>query len=988
MKIRNIIENISSQQRGVGQLPADFDPPQTSPQLNGPYPGRNATRGYLVGEDQEPGTVFEPGIEKTAEYRQGYSAPKTAQNPHQEGTRPWARWLKGRIDKIGPRSAQQGFAPRAVSASTAGVAEGSDDIWGPAGRFAGDEKTDIGMTLDKIAVGDQVQYHGRKVRVKQLYKDRARVSDRSREWDVRLSDLNRLGQGVREGSKIAVDRKTGRYYDPDKELDKLLNQNRAQFQGMAAIEKAQKSAQKAKPKKPDVKEAYVSGGYGYSIAPGKKPEIQQKSPKPSWRLNRDGTYTDMNSGITYYRDGSVKKDVAEQGVSEAGVTWHGTRSGREEAAMTDHTVYDAKQYLKANYPVVKTYNVRRAEPGFRILKRPDELRKSEAHIVGVDGAVDYLQLERNAMMSGSSQWSASIGSSWSVYENTSNGIAIIYYQDRGMGSDSITVAGKTPKIQAQARQVFIDAGVLPEPKPRAGRSVDKQGGLREMDRRGFLKQAGKIGAAAVAGSLGVAGTATAADPQRLVVFMNDGSADGKKFDITDFEGADDRQKIRRFNRLIDDWSARNPDVPQPSYVVKRGDKTIFTSQIIGNPSPSAGLREFDAGESGFGPWRLYQRLDPRSEPELIGKYDSLAAAEDEMQEQIFYAAQRNALFYYDIIDGTDERVGGFDPDESADSLRRSRKIQGLEESGWNPLDDERREQRTMDQERERFRRDELEAELGDEEQRAQQIMRGTWYVIIDGRTWQRQGEPVAFQGKNAARRAGQTIKNRTPERTVTITQTLPTTENSDISEAPLDLDLIKRAQGGMAGTNLDPDSERLRDQPYGYRDRAKSTFDPMARLDKGAVNSIERALGIKWPKHRAWQGTVKVDESRDQHYVQLFREAVAAGMTSEDVLTTMKRRLGDYLQDVATAIRKDPDLVDKIPQAVDQIGPAVRTLKTDDGHEIRIHGNEDDGFRVSIRNRTIPSRFRSLDEAEIATEMYCARRRQAAQLNDDYRDEA
>jgi len=162
----------------------------------------------------------------------------------------------------------------------------------------------------------------------------------------------------------------------------------------------------------------------------------------------------------------------------------------------------------------------------------------------------------------------------------------------------------------------------------------------------------------------------------------------------------------------------------------------------------------------------------------------------------------------------------------------------------------------------------------------------------------------------------------------------------------------------------------------------------MARLDKGAVNSIERALGIKWPKHRAWQGTVKVDESRDQHYVQLFREAVAAGMTSEDVLTTMKRRLGDYLQDVATAIRKDPDLVDKIPQAVDQIGPAVRTLKTDDGHEIRIHGNEDDGFRVSIRNRTIPSRFRSLDEAEIATEMYCARRRQAAQLNDDYRDEA
>ena len=55
MKIRAILENISPEQRGVGQLPADFDPPNTSPQLSGPYPGRNATRGYLVGEssDQE-----------------------------------------------------------------------------------------------------------------------------------------------------------------------------------------------------------------------------------------------------------------------------------------------------------------------------------------------------------------------------------------------------------------------------------------------------------------------------------------------------------------------------------------------------------------------------------------------------------------------------------------------------------------------------------------------------------------------------------------------------------------------------------------------------------------------------------------------------------------------------------------------------------------------------------------------------------------------
>ena len=336
-----------------------------------------------------------------------------------------------------------------------------------------------------------------------------------------------------------------------------------------------------------------------------------------------------------------------------------------------------------------------------------------------------------------------------------------------------------------------------------------------------------------------------------------------------------------------------------------------------------------------------------------------------------------------------EQEKGKPPIEPKDQMVGVAKVtKGVAEGGYNPLDDERREQSRMDAERRKFKRDELAAELGGEEQRAQQIMSGTWYIVIDGQVWRRGGQPVTFPGRDAARRAGQTIKNRTPERTVTITTRIPAAENSDLAEAPLDIDLIKRAQGGMSGTNQDPDSERFRDQPYGYRDRAKNTFDPMARLDKGAVNSIERALGIKWPKHRAWQGTVKVDESRDQHYLQMFREAVAAGMTSEDVLTTMKRRLGDYLQDVATAIKKDPDLVNKIPKTGDQIGPAVRTIKTDDGHEIRIHGNEDDGFRISIRNRTIPSRFKSLDEAEIATEMYCARRRQATQLRDDYVDEA
>jgi len=106
---------------------------------------------------------------------------------------------------------------------------------------------------------------------------------------------------------------------------------------------------------------------------------------------------------------------------------------------------------------------------------------------------------------------------------------------------------------------------------------------------------------------------------------------------------------------------------------------------------------------------------------------------------------------------------------------------------------------------------------------------------------------------------------------------------------------------------------------------------------------------------------------------------------TEDVLSTMKKKLGDYLQDVATAIKKDPDLIDQIPGTVDQIR-AVKTIRTDDGHEIKIHGTEDDGFRISIKNKNLKTEFRDLDEAVLAAEMYCARRRQQT-LEADYIDE-
>lgn len=147
----------------------------------------------------------------------------------------------------------------------------------------------------------------------------------------------------------------------------------------------------------------------------------------------------------------------------------------------------------------------------------------------------------------------------------------------------------------------------------------------------------------------------------------------------------------------------------------------------------------------------------------------------------------------------------------------------------------------------------------------------------------------------------------------------------------------------------------------------------------------ERHKGEKWTKEQL-AALGKRLAARQQKPV---KEAVA----TEDVISQLKDKLGDYLADISKEIKKDPDLIDKLAAkpAGDEIGPPVKKITTDDGHEISIHGNEDDGFRVSIKNKPAKAKFESLDHAVMACEMYCARRRgtMAGQSpNNDYLDEA
>jgi hypothetical protein len=161
-------------------------------------------------------------------------------------------------------------------------------------------------------------------------------------------------------------------------------------------------------------------------------------------------------------------------------------------------------------------------------------------------------------------------------------------------------------------------------------------------------------------------------------------------------------------------------------------------------------------------------------------------------------------------------------------------------------------------------------------------------------------------------------------------------------------------------------------------------------------------------------------------------EPLEEAVTSEDVLDRVKSSFADYLKTVSDEIRQDTDLKDKkhedsdikekntvdralvakqqkiketegeldsalsgeIPAeqpagepgvSIKESGP-VKTVTNECGLW-EMHGNETTGFEIRRGGQRLPTRFKNLDEAEMALEMFAARRRR---MNDsaDYIDEA
>jgi hypothetical protein len=149
---------------------------------------------------------------------------------------------------------------------------------------------------------------------------------------------------------------------------------------------------------------------------------------------------------------------------------------------------------------------------------------------------------------------------------------------------------------------------------------------------------------------------------------------------------------------------------------------------------------------------------------------------------------------------------------------------------------------------------------------------------------------------------------------------------------------------------------------------------------------------------------------------------------AEDVLDKVKKSFADYLSNIADEIKQDTDLKDKkkddtdikakdtrdralvakqtedsemasalsgeIPAAQPAGEPgvsmketaAVKTVTNECGLW-EVHGNEPGGFEIRRAGRSLPTKFKTLDEAEMALEMFNARQRNRDETA-DYIDEA
>jgi hypothetical protein len=128
--------------------------------------------------------------------------------------------------------------------------------------------------------------------------------------------------------------------------------------------------------------------------------------------------------------------------------------------------------------------------------------------------------------------------------------------------------------------------------------------------------------------------------------------------------------------------------------------------------------------------------------------------------------------------------------------------------------------------------------------------------------------------------------------------------------------------------------------------------------EEESLDEVIRKLGDKYrlySKKGKNLGTFDTKAGAEKHE----REVQAFKHMGEDKISKDRKSLSDYLGD---AQNKE-----------DVLGPAIKTVKLNSGKTLKIHGNEDDGFRVQVNDKLHGKTFGNLDDVLMACESFIKR---------------
>jgi hypothetical protein len=170
----------------------------------------------------------------------------------------------------------------------------------------------------------------------------------------------------------------------------------------------------------------------------------------------------------------------------------------------------------------------------------------------------------------------------------------------------------------------------------------------------------------------------------------------------------------------------------------------------------------------------------------------------------------------------------------------------------------------------------------------------------------------------------------------------------------------------MAGKLVGSDESVERDQAMLEADMAEDVIEKVKRSFTDFIKQAEKSIDKEVQEKKREDTDLKKKDKQDRDLVAK-EQPVAEDPTQEELPEPT----------MSTVPTVNPTYGESAP---------VKSISFDNDMICEIHGNERDGFEIRRGTRSLPTRFRNIEQAEMALEMFRARMQQHDE-SQDYLDE-